>query len=59
MSVLLFLVFSGVRLSAMGKEGVDIYFAMPTLILFAASGLMVFAAEKFMTRGAFPPMSSC
>ena len=54
MSVLLFLVFSGVRLSAMGKEGVDIYFAMPTLILFAASGLMVFCGGKIHDERRFP-----
>ena len=54
MGVLLFLVVSFFRLSAMGKEGVDIYFAMPTLILFAASGLMVFCGGKIHDERRFP-----
>ena len=54
MGVLLFLVVSFFRLSAMRKEGVDIYFAMPTLILFAASGLMVFCSGKIHDERRFP-----
>ncbi|WP_068455614.1 DUF4153 domain-containing protein [Aedoeadaptatus pacaensis] len=54
MGILLFLVISGFRLSAMGKEGVDIYTAMPTLLLFAASGLMVFCGGKIHDERRFP-----
>ena len=54
MGVLLFLVVSGFRLSSMRKEGVDIYFAMPTLILFAVSGLMVFCGGKIRDERRFP-----
>lgn len=50
----LFLVVSGYRLAAMGKDGIDIYFAMPTLILFAASGLMVFCGGKIHDERRFP-----
>ena len=52
--VFLFLVISGYRLAAMGREGVDIYFAMPTLTLFAASGIMVFCGEKIHDERRFP-----
>lgn len=50
----LFLVVSGYRLVAMGKEGVEIYFSMPTLTLFAASGLMVSCGEKIHDERRFP-----
>lgn len=52
--VFLFLVISGYRLAAMGREGVDIYFSMPTLTLFAASGIMVFCGEKIHDERRFP-----
>ena len=54
MGVLLFLVISTFRLASMRKEGVDIYFAMPTLILFAVSGLMVFCGGKIRDERRFP-----
>ena len=52
--VFLFLVISGYRLVAMGKVGVEIYFSMPTLTLFVASGLMVFCGEKIHDERRFP-----
>ena len=54
LGVLLFLVVSGFRLASMRKEGVDIYFAMPTLVLLAASGLMVFCGGKIRDERRFP-----
>lgn len=54
LGVLLFLVISGFRLASMGKEGVDIYFAMPTWALFAASGIMVFCGGKIHDERRFP-----
>lgn len=50
----LFLVVSGYRLAAMGKDGIDIYLSLPTLILFSASGLMVFCGEKIHDERRFP-----
>ena len=54
MWVFLFLVVSGYRLAAMGKEGIDIYLSLPALLLFSASGLMVFCGEKIHDERRFP-----
>ncbi|MDY3118951.1 MAG: DUF4153 domain-containing protein [Peptoniphilus sp.] len=54
MGVLLFLIVSGFRLSFTGKDGADLYLSIPCLLLFSASGIMVFCGGKIHDERRFP-----